>query len=134
MIRGLNIILHYIKMTSKKQSFKEAHPFEKRRSEAVRIRSKYPDRAPVIIERDPRCKTIPNPEKIKFLVPDELTIGQLIHVQRRRLQLSPEKALFLFINGSILVPTAALLSNVYAEHVDEDGFLYGTICTENTFG
>lgn len=119
-------------MTSKKQTFKEVHPFEKRRSEASRIRAKYPDRVPVIIEKIDNSN-IPNIDKNKYLVPDELTIGQLMYVIRKRIHLSPEKAIFLFVNN-VLPPTAALLSNVYAEHVEEDGFLYVLYSGESTFG
>jgi GABA(A) receptor-associated protein len=44
--------------------------FEKRCSESRRILSKYPDRVPVIVDRNPRAKnTLPEIEKKKFLVP-----------------------------------------------------------------
>ena len=52
---------------------------------------------------------------------------------RKRIKLSPEKAIFIFINN-ILPPTAALLSSVYEEQKDEDGFLYVQYSGENTFG
>ena len=121
-------------MTSKKQSFKDIHPFETRKKEASRIRAKYPDRVPVIVEKDPKYKSLPDIDKVKFLVPDELTVGQMIYVIRRRIKLSPEQALFIFVNGSVMPPTAAVLSNVYAEHVDEDGFLYLCYSGESVFG
>lgn len=56
-----------------------------------------------------------------------------MYVIRKRIALSPEKALFVFVNG-VLPPTAALLSTVYDEHADADGFLYVTFSGENTFG
>lgn len=44
--------------------------FEKRCSESRRILSKYPDRVPVIVERNPKAKnSLPEIEKKKFLVP-----------------------------------------------------------------
>lgn len=120
-------------MTSKKQSFKQIHPFEKRLSESSRIRLKYPDRVPVIIEKDFNSDII-DLDKNKYLVPDELTIGQLVYVIRKRIKLSPEKAIFIFINRKSLAPTAALLSNVYEEHKNEDGFLYVTYSGQDSFG
>lgn len=45
----------------------------------------------------------------------------------------PEKALFVFV-GSVLPPTGALLKEVYAQHVDRDGFLYVQYSGESTFG
>lgn len=44
--------------------------FDKRLSESRRILSKYPDRVPVIVDRNSRAKnTLPEIEKKKFLVP-----------------------------------------------------------------
>lgn len=44
---------------------------------------------------------------------------------RKRIKLSPEKAIFIFVD-EVLPPTAALMSSIYEEHKDEDGFLYIT--------
>lgn len=52
---------------------------------------------------------------------------------RKRIKLSPEKAIFIFINN-VLPPTAALMSKIYDEYKDEDGFLYVQYSGENTFG
>lgn len=113
-------------------SFKSEHAFEKRQSEAQRIRAKYPDRIPVICEKDLRSD-IPDIDKKKYLVPQDLTVGQYVYVIRKRIRLSPEKAIFIFVNN-VLPPTAALMSSIYEEQKDEDGFLYVTFSGENTFG
>jgi GABA(A) receptor-associated protein len=105
---------------------------EKRRSEAQRIRTKYADRIPVICEKDERSD-IPDIDKKKYLVPQDLTVGQFVYVIRKRIKLSSEKAIFIFINN-VLPPTAALMSKIYADHKDEDGFLYVQYSGENTFG
>uniref|UniRef100_K3W768 Autophagy-related protein n=1 Tax=Globisporangium ultimum (strain ATCC 200006 / CBS 805.95 / DAOM BR144) TaxID=431595 RepID=K3W768_GLOUD len=104
----------------------------KRQVEAQRIRSKYPDRIPVICEKADRSD-IPDIDKKKYLVPADLTVGQFVYVIRKRIKLSPEKAIFIFINN-VLPPTAALMSNIYEEQKDVDGFLYITYSGENTFG
>jgi GABA(A) receptor-associated protein len=64
------------------------------------------------------------------LVPADLTVGQFVYVIRKRIKLSPEKAIFIFVD-EVLPPTAALMSSIYEEHKDEDGFLYITyvICS-----
>ena len=72
-------------------------------------------------------------DKKKYLVPADLTVGQFVYVIRKRIRLSPEKAIFIFVNG-VLPPTAALMSAVYEEHKDADGFLYIQYSGENTFG
>lgn len=69
----------------------------------------------------------------RYLVPADITAGQLVYVVRKRIKLSPEKALFIFVRNS-LPPTASLMSAIYEEFKDEDGFLYLTYSGENSFG
>jgi GABA(A) receptor-associated protein len=118
-----------INMRSK---FKDEHPFEKRKAEAERIRQKYSDRIPVICEKVEKSD-IATIDKKKYLVPSDLTVGQFVYVIRKRIKLSPEKAIFIFVD-EVLPPTAALMSSIYEEHKDEDGFLYISYSGENTFG
>ncbi|KAL1922668.1 uncharacterized protein VTP21DRAFT_10207 [Calcarisporiella thermophila] len=115
-----------------RSKFKDEHPFDRRKTEADRIRQKYPDRIPVICEKADRSD-IPDIDKKKYLVPADLTVGQFVYVIRKRVQLAPEKAIFLFVDD-MLPPTAALMSAIYEQHKDEDGFLYITYSGENTFG
>ncbi|XP_042946329.1 autophagy-related protein 8C-like isoform X1 [Carya illinoinensis] len=105
---------------------------ERRVAEAARIREKYPDRVPVIVEKAERSD-IPDIDKKKYLVPADLTIGQFVYVVRKRIKLSAEKAIFVFVKNT-LPPTASLMSAIYEENKDEDGFLYMTYSGENTFG
>lgn len=106
--------------------------FEDRCKESNKIREKYPDRIPVIVDRRDKSN-IPDIDKHKFLIPNDLTVGQFVYVIRKRIKIAPEKAIFVFINN-VLPPTAALLSQIYDEHKDEDGFLYIVYSGENTFG
>jgi GABA(A) receptor-associated protein len=86
----------------------------------------------VIVEKAERSD-VPSIDKKKYLVPTDLTVGQFTFVIRRRIQVPAEKALFIFCKNS-LPPNAALMSDVYSEHKDPDGFLYMTYSGENTFG
>ncbi|CAH1449772.1 unnamed protein product [Lactuca virosa] len=119
-------------ITMAKSSFKLEHPLERRQAEAARIREKYPDRIPVIVEKAERTD-IPDIDKKKYLVPADLTVGQFVYVVRKRIKLSAEKAIFIFVKN-VLPPTAAMMSAIYEENKDEDGFLYMTYSGENTFG
>jgi GABA(A) receptor-associated protein len=106
--------------------------FESRSNESKRIRLKYPDRIPIIIERVNDANTPPI-DKTKYLVPNNLTVGELVYVIRKRMKLEPEKAIFFFINETI--PNTSLqLSQLYESHKNEDGFLYMKYSSENTFG
>ena len=86
----------------------------------------------VIVEKAEKSD-IPDLDKKKYLVPADLTVGQFVYVIRKRIKLSPEKAIFVFVNN-VLPPTAALMSSIYDEHKDDDGFLYIAYSGENTFG
>ncbi|KAL5978639.1 Autophagy-related protein 8C-like [Asimina triloba] len=105
---------------------------ERRQAEAARIREKYPDRIPVIVEKAERSD-IPDIDKKKYLVPADLSVGQFVYVVRKRVKVTSEKAIFIFVKNA-LPPIAALMSAIYEDHKDEDGFLYMTYSGENTFG
>lgn len=115
------------------QPFKEEKPFELREKEAKRVRNKYPDLVPVICERVKNSE-LPNTMRRKYLVPQSLTMGQFMYVLRRRINLDANRAMFLFLEGNTLAPTAELVSSLYETHKDDDGFLYMEYSGENTFG
>merc|ERR1712070_1212046 len=93
---------------------------------------RYPDRIPVICEKDMRSD-IPPVDKRKYLIPMDLTVGQFVYVIRKRISIPSDKAIFIFVNNT-LPPTAALMSTVYEQNRDEDGFMYFMYSGENTFG
>mmetsp|Transcript_3710 Transcript_3710/g.9607 ORF Transcript_3710/g.9607 Transcript_3710/m.9607 type:complete len:129 (+) Transcript_3710:36-422(+) len=115
-------------------SHKEEHSLESRKASSASIRSKHPDRIPVIVEKRARDQSLPEIDKKKFLVPADLTIGQFVYVIRKRIKLAPEQAIFLFVSSGTLPPSVAALQTVYDKYKDEDGFLYMTYSGENTFG
>jgi GABA(A) receptor-associated protein len=112
--------------------YKKEHDIEIRKEESNKIRTKYPDRIPIIVEKI-KTSDIAEIDKKKYLVPSDLTMGQFQYVIRKRIKLDQTQALFIFINGT-LPPTSNLISQVYQEKKDEDGFLYVTYSSENTFG
>ena len=115
-------------------NYKATHSLHDRWSEASRIIEKYPDRVPIICERSHLAsKDCPHIDKNKYLIPNDLTVGQFIYVLRKRMKLPPEKALFLFVNGTI-IPTSHMMCQIYDAYKDEDCFLYITCSYENTFG
>jgi GABA(A) receptor-associated protein len=112
--------------------FKEEYDLDSRKQEAAKIRQKYPDRVPVICERDNKSHIV-EIDKKKYLVPKDLTVGQFMFVIRKRINLEAEKAIFLFINNT-LPASASSMGEVDEASRDEDGFLYITYSGENTFG
>jgi hypothetical protein len=50
------------------------------------------------------------------------------------MKLEQEKSIFLFVGDNNMVTTSKLISEVYEEYGDEDGFLYISYGMESTFG
>ena len=115
--------------------YKSKTTFEQRKIESDKILGKYPERVPIILEKleNKNDYIIPDIDKNKYLVPNDLTVGQLIYVIRKRLKCSPEKALFIFCGGVVL-QCNQLISEIYSQKKDEDGFLYMIYSGEATFG
>ena len=52
----------------------------------------------------------------RYLVPADLTVGQFVYVVRKRIKLSPEKAIFIFVKN-ILPPTGEMKLNYFWDKV-----------------
>lgn len=115
------------------KTFKDKYTLEERKNEADRLYKKYPDRVPVIIEISNNNKNDLQLNKKKFLVPENLTIGQFMGIIRKRVLVNETQALFLFFNNN-LAPMSRLIKEAQRDYRDEDGFLYGSLSLENTFG
>lgn len=114
-------------------TFKNDFSFEKRSLESERIKTKHPDRIPVICQKAEHCTNINEIDKKKYLVPKTLTMGQFVYVIRKRLLLKPEHAIFMFI-GDVLPQSSITMDLLYKQYKDQDGFLYIKYSGENTFG
>uniref|UniRef100_A0A3B3QVZ9 Zgc:92606 n=1 Tax=Paramormyrops kingsleyae TaxID=1676925 RepID=A0A3B3QVZ9_9TELE len=91
--------------------YKRSVPLDVRKAEGERVRAKHPDKIPIIVERAPRSRA-PDLDKKKYLVPSDLTVGQLCFLIRQRVSMRPEEALFFFVNN-LLPPSSSPLSVVY---------------------
>jgi GABA(A) receptor-associated protein len=114
--------------------FQDKYPVDKRKEQSQSIRSKYPDKLPIIIEK---LKNISSPiediSKTKFLIPDDLVVSQLMCIIRKYLQLTSSDSIYLFSNDTLLSPSETLYTT-YGKYKDDDGFLYIYYTSENTFG
>ena len=112
--------------------YKKKNTEEHRIEECNRILSKHNDRVPIIVLKDKSCE-LADIDKQKYLVPKDMNLGQFIYIIRKRIRLSPEKALFILIDNQLMTPNNPL-QDIYDKHKDTDGFLYITYSSENTFG
>ena len=76
---------------------------------------------------------LPALDKYKYLVPDDFTVGQLIYVIRKRMRVPPETAVFVYV-GAVLPSSTTVISELYSQAKDVDGFLYLTFAGESAFG
>nr|XP_025124214.1 gamma-aminobutyric acid receptor-associated protein-like 2 isoform X4 [Bubalus bubalis] len=83
-----------------KWMFKEDHSLEHRCVESAKIRAKYPDRVPVIVEKVSGSQIV-DIDKRKYLVPSDITVAQFMWIIRKRIQLPSEKAIFLFVDKTV---------------------------------
>jgi GABA(A) receptor-associated protein len=114
------------------RDYRTTRTFEERIEESSRMRAKYPDRIPVICQKTPQS-TLSALYKSKYLVPKELTSAQFLYVIRKRLQLTSEKALFIFIEG-VMPSSNFTFDELYETYKNTDGFLYISYAEENVFG
>ncbi len=112
--------------------FQSKHSFEKRKEESEKICEKYKDRIPIIVLKHKSCE-LPTIDKHKYLVPQDMSFSQFIFVIRKRIKLDSAKSLFTSINGQ-LVNGSSMVSEIYHQSKDPDGFLYVVYTSENTFG
>lgn len=115
--------------------FKKENPdVQKRKQESNKVREKYNDRIPVIIEKDPNSR-LKDLDKSKFLVPNDITAQVLIFIIRKRLELSQEETLFMLVDGKSSISGETGMAEIYEKYQDkEDGYLYITYTSQLAWG
>jgi GABA(A) receptor-associated protein len=112
--------------------YKREKTLEQRKEESSTILRKYNGHVPVIVDKDPRCQ-LPDIERQKFLVPSDLTVGHFYFVVRRRINLPPQEAIFIFVSRKM--PSAnQTMGQLYSEYHDEDGFMYCVYGSDQAYG
>ena len=112
-------------------TFKQKFSLDYRNEESKRIRMNYPNRIPVICEK--LYNTDPKINKIKYLIPVEVTLAYFIFLIRKNYIINQNEGIFLTINGFI-PPTSYCFGKLYDLFSDDDGFLYINYSVESVFG
>ena len=95
-----------------------------RKKMSENILQSYPDKIPIICEKDPRSK-LKDIEKTKYLMPKDLTVSQFHLIIRNKIELNQEESLFLLVDGKISLVGESRLGDIYEKYANkEDGFLY----------
>ncbi|KAK3093668.1 hypothetical protein FSP39_018708 [Pinctada imbricata] len=108
--------------------------FATRKEEVVGIRTKFPTKVPLIVERYHKEQQLPILDKTKFLVPQELTMSQFASIIRNRMSLNANQAFYLIINNKSISSMSVTIAELYRDEKDEDGFLYMTYASQEMFG
>lgn len=108
-------------------------PFLYRKNISNNILSRHPDRVCVIVERDLRCVNIPKTTRHKFLVPIFCTVGGFSNILRSKIEIPDYESFYITFNGNIL-SRHILMSDVYMNYSQKDGFLYCRYCSEQAYG
>lgn len=114
-------------------TFKMQHSFEKRLKESQRLKEKFRNKVPIIVEKADHS-LLPDIKKSKFLIENNITIAQFIYLIRTNIQLLSSEAIFLYVDNSHIPGNSEKIEDVYKKFSDKDGFLYITYAAENTFG
>ena len=114
-------------------TYKQKFSLDVRRYQSSKVLNKYPDKIPIICEKSHTNVDLPNLDRQKYLVPKTLTLGDLICVIKKKINLNYYDAIFLSINDKIL-PGYSIIGNIYDCEKDSDGMLYIQYNKENAFG
>jgi GABA(A) receptor-associated protein len=93
---------------------------------------KHPTRTPIIVRIDDNIGS-DQKGKLKYLVPNNMTVGEFMCLIRRRLKMKAEKGIFMFVNN-VLPSITSTMGELHNIHENKEGILELTVKMENTFG
>ena len=118
---------------SMKFQFKEAYSLEERKAEYEKVVQENPGKIGIICERAPKSH-IEEIKKTKYLISEEIKLGQFSEIIRRKIKMDKEAAIFLLANGKISLTGDETMIEIYKKYKDEDGFLYIAYASEEVWG
>ncbi len=106
---------------------------DKRQLESQRIRKKYPDRVPVIIDKGDMNS--PDIDRHKYLVPKDLSMMEFCSLIRTKIKMDKSQAIYMFVgNQGVLPKMTETMGSIDQRHKDNSGYLSIVYTLENTFG
>lgn len=127
----ISSLVHLVKLNQYVSDFKLHTSFEQRINETSRVKRKYPVRVPIICE--PLHTSIDRLHHVKYLVSNDVTVGQLIYIIRTRLKLDSTVALYILINNTV-PKTSDTIRSLYEMYKSDDGFMYVQYDKESVYG
>ena len=117
------IYVYFKKSLNKTKQFKFKKNLSTERIQTYKLLSKkYPDKIPVICEKDPDCDDLEEVNKTKYIVNKDWNINQILFLLKEETNFSSE--ICLKINDEI-IDESEITENIYEKYKDkEDNFLY----------
>ena len=117
------IYVYFKKSLNKTKQFKFKKNLSTERIQTYKLLvKKYPDKIPVICEKDPDCDDLEEVNKTKYIVNKDWNINQILFLLKEETNFSSE--ICLKINDEI-IDESEITENVYEKYKDkEDNFLY----------
>ena len=104
---------------------KENKDVEKRRKLCEKLRAEYPDKIPVICEKDPYYWNLKEIQKTRYLIPNDLKLSTFHYHLRQLFKIDEYQSFFLLANGKTFLMDDDNFKDIYEKYKDKkDGFLY----------
>ena len=105
-----------------------------RKKMSENILQSYPDKIPIICEKDPNAK-FNGLDKTKFIIDKDIMVSQLIENLSKKIEIGEKESLFLLVNGKYVITGNTILGDIYKKYADkEDGFLYIVYTSKEIWG
>ena len=114
-------------------SYKISKPFNERKEEYEKVIEQNPGKIAIIVEKAPKSQ-IPEIEKKKFLINEEMKFLQFTKIIRNKIKIDEKEALFFLVNGKTSLTGNDSMREIYNKYKDEDGFLYIAYATQEIWG
>lgn len=104
--------------------FRDLYTFETRLAESHKLRTKHPDRYPVIVERDPRAILPLVVKKMEFLPQGNVSLNRLMLRVPPELEIGRQAPLAVMVENGPMVSGDSSIGVLYEQFRHRDGFLY----------
>lgn len=112
--------------------YKNDTELEKRKLESSTIRRCWPEKIPLIIEKDTRSNIAEI--KPKFLCPINYNVSQFLHFLRKKIEMNNSIALYVATENGQILSGDRMMYDIYQRESSEDGFLYLRYGVHSAYG